>query len=423
MNHRLAIVLLPALLLARPTVGQAGDAQPHLQAEVVLAPGPIWKRHAIDNTSQGADGVKLGDVNGDGLPDIVTGWEQGGEVRLYLNPGPENARGAWPRVTVGKAASAEEAIFTDLDGDGRLEVVSGTEGKNRTVYWHRFTSDSAGLLSAECWKTDAFPATQKAQSWMQAAAMDLDGQHGLDLLLGSKGAGATVGWLESPPAAADLSQWRFHGLRDADWIMSLIAKDMDGDGDLDVVFSDRKGTRSGVFWLENPGVSANRVQAPWKEHSIGCLGRLVMFVDVADLDLDGRVGVAAACKPAEIVLCMQQAQGGWQETTLVLSAANLGDAKAVKAADLNGDGLPDLAFTCENAKGPREGVVWLERQRGGPWLQRPLGGPEGVKYDLIEALDLDGDGDLDLVTCEERDGLGVVWYENPRVTEKGGSFP
>ena len=36
--------------------------------------------------------------------------------------------------------------------------------------------------------------------------------------------------------------------------------------------------------------------------------------------------------------------------------------------------------------------------------------------DRIELLDLDGDGDLDVLTCEERqnkNGLGVIWYENP----------
>ena len=28
-------------------------------------------------------------------------------------------------------------------------------------------------------------------------------------------------------------------------------------------------------------------------------------------------------------------------------------------------------------------------------------------------VDMDGDGDLDVLTCEERDNLGVIWYENP----------
>ncbi|CAN5363685.1 hypothetical protein BH23VER1_BH23VER1_20710 [soil metagenome] len=29
-------------------------------------------------------------------------------------------------------------------------------------------------------------------------------------------------------------------------------------------------------------------------------------------------------------------------------------------------------------------------------------------------VDLDEDGDLDLMTCEEVHHLGVIWYENPR---------
>ena len=29
-----------------------------------------WKRHTIDKSSRGADGVRLADVNGDGLQDI-----------------------------------------------------------------------------------------------------------------------------------------------------------------------------------------------------------------------------------------------------------------------------------------------------------------------------------------------------------------
>ena len=41
------------------------------------------------------------------------------------------------------------------------------------------------------------------------------------------------------------------------------------------------------------------------------------------------------------------------------------------------------------------------------------GDSRGVKFDLIQLLDLDQDGDLDLLTCEERDNLGVIWYENP----------
>jgi hypothetical protein len=405
--------LIPLLTLLSPLAAGFGARAAEPSVAVVVASGPVWKRHTIDNSSRGADGVKLGDLDGDGLPDIVTGWEEGGVVRVYRNPGPAKAREPWPAVTVGVAKNVEEAIFADLDGDGRPEVLSGTEGGTRTVYWHRFNGSPAQLLDPAAWRTEVFPATARAQMWMQAVALDLDGQHGADLLLGAKGNGAAIGWLRAPAIPAELQAWTYHRLRDAAWVMSLLPHDVDGDGDADVVFTDRKGKHSGAFWLENPGAAANRAHAPWREHTIGAPGREVMFADLGDVNGDGRVDVAIAVKPADIVLCLRQPDGAWRETVLTLDRTNLGDAKAVKIADVNRDGLADLVFTCENANGPREGVVWLEQQRGGPWHQRSLGGPAGVKFDLLQMFDLDGDGDLDVITCEERDNLGVVWYENP----------
>ena len=47
-----------------------------------------------------------------------------------------------------------------------------------------------------------------------------------------------------------------------------------------------------------------------------------------------------------------------------------------------------------------------------------ISGAPGIKFDLVRLLDLDGDGDLDVLTNEEqeaRTGLGVMWYENPAI--------
>ena len=43
-----------------------------------------------------------------------------------------------------------------------------------------------------------------------------------------------------------------------------------------------------------------------------------------------------------------------------------------------------------------------------------LSGSDGTKHDLVALVDLDGDGDLDAITTEEVNNLGVIWYENPR---------
>ena len=89
---------------------------------VLSATAASWKMHIIDNTSRGADGVRLKDVNKDGLPDIATGWEEGGVIRTYLNPGPKKVKQPWPHTEVGKVKSPEDAVFADLDGDGDLEA-------------------------------------------------------------------------------------------------------------------------------------------------------------------------------------------------------------------------------------------------------------------------------------------------------------
>jgi len=73
--------------LVATEVGQAARFAA-VPTAVERADRAVWTRHTIDDTSQGADGVKLGDLNGDGKLDLVTGWEEGGEVRVYLNPGP-----------------------------------------------------------------------------------------------------------------------------------------------------------------------------------------------------------------------------------------------------------------------------------------------------------------------------------------------
>jgi len=413
MPYRQIVCLVSWICIGFVAAGsvRAGEGFP---TEVVVKPGPIWARHTIDDASSGADGVKWGDLNGDGRLDVVTGWEEGGVVRVCLNPGRERIAEPWPSVVVGRVKNVEEAIFADLDGDGRPEVVSGTEGNTKTVYRHRFIgNDAADLLDPAQWRTDPFPTTAGLQMWMQAAAVDLDGRNGCDLLLGSKGKGAAIGWLESPESPDGLAAWRYHSLRPAGWIMSLTPYDIDLDDDLDVVFSDREGKSRGIAWLENPGSTANRRGAAWREHSIGALGRNVMFVDIGDINGDGLADVVAAVKPRDIVVCIQRPQRKWDEYVITLDGKNLGDAKAAKLADLDGDGWMDVVFTCEHADGSREGIVWLRRQADGPWLQQTLGGPEGLKFDLIQVLDLDDDGDLDVLTCEERDQLGVVWYENP----------
>ncbi len=404
---RLARVLSTVVLA---TIGglPAAGAAPETDATLALETArPVWRRHAIDATSIGADGVRLADVNRDGRPDVVTGWEEGGVVRLYLQPPRTDLMRPWPRATVGTVASPEDAVAADLDGDGRFEIISATEGKDRTLYVH--TAETADPLGP--WRTAAFPATAGRQAWMFVVPADLDGRHGPDLVVASKTQGATVGWLEAPATPRDLGAWRHHVLRPAGWIMSVFAADLDGDGDRDILFSDRREPRSGIGWLENPGRERVAEPAAWREHAIGAAGLNPMFIDFADLDGDGRPEVIAAVQPRRIGIFRGSASGGWRAQWLTLEG-DIGTMKAVTAADLNRDGRTDLVVSCEAAVGPKRGMLWLEQGADG-WRLHDLGGPDGTKFDLVPVHDLNGDGWPDVLTTEEMDRLGVVWYENP----------
>ena len=379
-----------------------------------------WQRHTIDNSSRGADGVRLADVNGDGHLDITTGWEEGGVIRVYVNPGPAKASDAWPAVTVGSVKSPEDAVFADLDGDGATDVISSCEGKTRTMFFHWAPKSADQYLDADSWQTEAVPCTEKQQSWMFALPMDIDGRNGIDLIVSSKGDNASIGWLESPADPRDISAWKYHRLRDAGWVMSLVPFDMDNDGDLDVVASDRKGAKRGVLWLENPGAKATAEGAAWKDHSIGGTGRENMFLDVVS-HRGKSAAIFSAVKPAGLVRFQSSeyrqpaavAEGpGWVGFTMEIPGEKLGTGKSIRSADVNLDGNEDLVYSCEQANGAKEGVVWLDMTATGLKI-RPISGPEGVKFDLIQLVDLDADGDLDVITCEERANLGVFLYENP----------
>jgi len=333
-----------------------------------------------------------------------------------IHPGPERVRERWLAVTVGRAPAVEDAVLVDLDGDGGFDVVSSCEGHSQQIRVSWGPADRGRLLDPAAWSTEAIPASVDVTRWMFALPAQIDGRRGIDFFAGGKSDGSQIGWFESPADPRRLADWTFHPLRNVGWTMSLASSDMDGDGDADLVFSDRRGTRSGAYWLENPGAKAVQ-SGTWAEHAIGAVGREVMFLDLADLDGDGLQDVVVAVKPAEVHWLRRLAPSGlrWQ-SHVIRYPEQSATAKAVSAGDIDLDGTLDLVVTCEGATSPLQGVSWMScsgRPADGRWTSHVISGSDGVKHDLAALVDLDGDGDLDVVTSEEVRGLGVIWYENP----------
>jgi len=408
--------------------------------------------------AKGADGVRLSDADGDGDLDVATAWEGSGDIQVYLNPGIQSVTQKWPTVTVGVVKGPEDAVLVDLDGDGAVDVVSSAEGgKAISVHWapKESITDKKKYIVASLWKTEAIPDSRSSHwaakkdtpgfqnsTWMFTVPMDVDGENGVDLVSGGKG-GTWVGWFEAPENPRDLAAWRWHPVYKSPWLMSMAAKDMDGDGDSDAVLSPRK---IGSLWLENPGRVAlqSAPDQPWAVHLIGTYHKgLSMFQTIADVDRDGVIDVVLANRAYTIVYHRgidgndaDALPDSWESYLIRVPGGKFsGTPKGVAVGDIDLDGKQDIIFTAEHAgaksgamwmsyrgSSPTDGFVWdpgKEAFVGGVWDAHEIGGKgssadkRGAKFDLVEVLDADADGDLDVLACEEAHGLGVFWYRNP----------
>lgn len=369
-----------------------------------------WPLHIIDNSSRGADGVRLADVDRDGRSDITTGWEEGGQIRICFQPEQAAIRAPWPSIQVGAVRSPEDAVVADVNDDGWPDVISCCEGSQQTVFFHISPGGSADRVrNSEQWSTIPLDASAKVTRWMFCAPLG-----GRELILGSKDPRGQITRLTSQASSTE----QFEKLRDAGWIMSLRPFDVDRDGDSDVIYSDRKGASRGIGWLEQ---TSGEGRSSWVDHAIGGDDFEVMFLDV--MDLNGKPVIACNTRNDGILwMTPNEIPAERWSTKVIMHPPGVGGGKGIAIGDIDRDGQLDLACTCEHSE-DKVGVFWLGAPASASernvaigtanWQFHDISGREpGVKFDRIELLDLDQDGDLDLVTCEERNNLGVIWYEN-----------
>ena len=79
-----------------------------------------WTMHVIEDQVDGADGVDLYDIDGDGDLDALSSWEESAQVLLHQNPGADLVTAPWQRTSVNgglsmrKVEDARYADFTEL---------------------------------------------------------------------------------------------------------------------------------------------------------------------------------------------------------------------------------------------------------------------------------------------------------------------
>lgn len=345
----------------------------------------VFERIVVDPAGPRAPWAKThGDIDGDGLPDIVVGGHAGelslvqrvlrklgidterprGELVWYRNP-------TWERHVITTAYPIRTDIeAADLDGDGRQDLVITTDDG---LFW----------LKNPKWT----PQQVSERKFHDIEIVDIDGDGRLDIVARNQSLfdyedGDEI-LLFRQTAAGDWAARTLsvpHG-------EGLAVADINQDGLPDIVL--------GEVWLENPG----SVEAAWPTHRYsGDWTWPDVVVQVADVDGDGRPDIVLT--PSEPVgeryrlswfRSPADPTGRWQEHVIDADVETILHALAVE--DFDGDGRPDV-LTAEMNQGEDPDEVRLYRNpgRSGAWPVKVLA-EDGLHN--LRAVDIDGDFDID----------------------------
>jgi VCBS repeat protein len=203
--------------------------------------------------------VEAADFDGDGDVDLLVsafGYRKTGGVLIFENRTTEWTRPAFEPRTIDTRPGAVRALPIDLDRDGRMDFIAVISQEHEVVVAYH----NEGHMTFTPSLLYQAPHPNWGSSGLSIA--DLDGDGDTDVLLAN---GDTfddsllkpyhgIAWLEN----VGRMRFAYHRLADLPGPHGIVAADLDGDGDLDVIASalvaggggDQDAALPGVVWME-----------------------------------------------------------------------------------------------------------------------------------------------------------------------------
>lgn len=281
----------------------------------------------------------LVDLNGDQRPDLVFGTSAG-PLQYYVNNGPPEAP-TWVVNTdlfggVIDVGGASSPVFFDFDGDGDLDLVSGTQSGDIKYY------ENVGTQDAPAWRADhAYFASIDHSIYSAIALGRLDGDSLPDGVVGDLS--GNLFFHRNTGTGFEYDSEVFAGIDVGAWSVPRLV-DMDGDHDLDLVVGNEAGR---LRYFQNVGIGA----MAWQEVA-GYFGSIDVgsncSMTLGDYDRDGDIDLLTGDIGHELQY-FRNAGGAWQEDPSVVAGLVVGQNAAPAFGDLDGDG--DLDLTVGNYSG------------------------------------------------------------------------
>lgn len=351
--------------------------------------------------------VILPDFDGDGDGDMVVASTGASNRIIALETDAQTAPTTWRRQLIGKtSATLFQLASLDFDGDGDLDVVSttGPDESAELILWQ-----NNGDPFARPWTRIDIGAS--STELLSVLAVDLDADGDPDLVTGSDGAADVelVIW-ENPGVTG--AAWPRHELGAAgDSVYVVRPIDLDADGDTDLVTGARRDAPHEIVAWINDGAP---MDGGWENAPVGAAPGDVYALAVADFDNDANTDLASAGSShgdPQVLLWKNDGtplNDEWQHNAVATLQRSV---LTVLAGDVDADGRTDLLASTDNAPQAAEIGVWLsgDSPDATHWTYLPVG--ETGQDTRLAAGDLDGDGASDLVSFGNK--LLVIWQRNP----------
>lgn len=305
-----------------------------------------------------------------------------------------------------------DLLIVDLDQDGLKDILV-CDGTLNKVGWIR-------QVRPGVFEEQALGDPIAGPAHVEVA--DLDGDGHLDVLVASMGV-IPPSNLKTGAVVVLMNDGKNHFtnrvlLKEVARVTYVAAADLNKDGRLDLVVGQFGYIEGEIRWLENLG------NWEFKSHQLLDLPGTI-HAPVADLNGDGNPDIVALVSQdsEEVHAFTGDGTGRFRDRVLYGSTNKDFGSSGLCVADVNQDGRPDLVYT--NGDGfdyatpgsrPWHGVQWLENLGSGKFEYHRVGDFPGCYSPVV--VDLDGDGDLDIVASSgfnnwnDRNAVSLMCFEN-----------
>ena len=331
----------------------------------------------------------IGDLNGDGKPDLVTPNRDAATISVLINRGRGNFESE-RRYRVGGEPSS--VAVGDVNGDRDPDVVT-TNGEASTISVLLNSGDGT-LERKRDYRTGYDPNA--------VALGDLNGDHDLDVVTANFGDGTVSAFLNTGDGA-------FKGrivYRAQGTLISVGVADLNGDGNADVVLTD---AADHIFVLLNDGDGAFPEKTEYEPGPNP-------VVAIGDVNGDAKPDLAIATEDSTASVLMNKGDGSFRAAAAYATGASSRAAtmcvRCVAIGDVNGDGTQDVVTANQAAD-----TVSVLANNGDGHFRRHLDYEAGTEPRSVAIGDLNGDGRADLVAASAGNTVSVL-INNSGATRK-----